>query len=65
METVECVVYHVRPSRSQQGTDAVYLTVNDETGNDDRVFPIHAPTGTYHVSDKIWVTIDGAHATPV
>lgn len=63
MEYIDGIVYHVRSSRSVPDTEVAYIAVNEASGNDDRVFPIHVKPETYSEHDKVKLMVDGRKAT--
>ncbi|GEM_PF-1788119 len=64
MEIVDGVVYAIRQSRSQPGMETVHVMVDDEDGQDGRVFPFHVAPGTYKDdgTSKVRLQIDGHSA---
>ena len=62
LETVSGIVMNVRKSRSTPNPDTIHVLVDDETGNDDRVFPFHVQQGSYSERDKVVMEIDGNYA---
>ncbi|HAC56536.1 TPA: hypothetical protein DCF80_03460 [Candidatus Saccharibacteria bacterium] len=63
MEIVDGVVYHIRQSRSKPDKETVYVMVDDEAGQDGRVFPFHTDPGFYRKGDRVEMKIDGSEAT--
>lgn len=63
MEIVTGIVYHIRPSRSKPDKETVYIMVDDEFGQDGRVFPFHTDPGFYHKGDSVELRINDREAT--